>query len=261
MSGNRGLGFLKNRQSTRRFDDGPKDFYLKLNGAVGKFRFLTDEADIYSGLFHETTQLSRNNKSYPLDVLCNRELKEVDDPEGGRLDFIDPPEKCAYCRLSEDRDKERNPWWKGLAWVYVYHIWYPEKPRVGGDDLVSAMHNGVKGWGERVNEPRLWMLKKSLTDLVAVYAGRNGTLTDRTFEWVRTGVSGRFYELLPDDPSEPGEEIKKALAELPDLAATVEAKYGQGPTVQASAPAAVTEDAVLERDAPVSFSDSEPVQF
>lgn len=200
----RGLDFLMKQRAKIIASGGdfvPK-LFLRNDGDVAKFRFLTDIPDIFSHNFHEVSVQGRN-KTFTKDVICKR--KVAVNGETGELDFIDPVEVCEYCNRAEPLQM----WWKGIVWVYTYGIFSLTK----SNDKMTPARRGVgaqeiHGFAEQISELRLLILKGLVADMVGSAGGRYGTLCDRDYELERRGKgTGQFYELVGMDRNPPKEAV------------------------------------------------------
>lgn len=200
----RGMDFLmkqRARVASKGGDWVPK-LYLRNDGDVAKFRFLTDTAEVFSHNFHEVEVQGRSRK-FTKDVVCAR--KVAVNEETGDLDFVDPAEVCKYC----NRQEPLRMWWKGIAWVYTFGIFSLTK---GDDKMVPARRgtgaNELHGYLDTINEPRLLILKGLIADMVGSAAQRYGTLCDRNYELERKGKGGgQYYELVGLDRSKPSDAV------------------------------------------------------
>lgn len=205
----RGLEFLmQQRAKTGGAGDGVRKMYLTADGAIARFRYLTDAPDIFAHNFHEV-EVQGARRTFTKDVLCLRKVGAEGEP-------TDPPEACEFC----SRETPLAAWWKGISWVWVYRMWAPTK--LSDRYTKRAKHGEVLGYIEEVAEARLLILKRSISELTNTMFSTYGTLTDRDYNLVRNGRSGsQFYSLVPLDKSTAPAEVQAALKGLPDLTETV----------------------------------------
>ncbi len=195
----RGLDFLMSQRAkiSASRDYVPK-LFLRTNGDIAKFRFMTDIADVISHNFHEVSVQGRS-RTFTKDVICGRKVALNKDTQ--ELDFTGGVDECVYC----NRQEPLQMWWKGVAWVYTYGIFSVAKTN---DRQQPARRLEAHGFAEVINEPRLLILKGLIADMVGSAGGRYGTLCDRNYELERKGKeAAQYYELVGLDRSPPPENV------------------------------------------------------
>lgn len=201
----RGLEFLMKQRA--KLGSGGRDWvpklYLKTDGDIAKFRFLTEARNIFAHNFHEIPVQGRG-RTFTKDVLCTR--KVAANSETGEMEFVDQEDSCPYCKQEGDASLM---WWKGIAWVYVYGIFSRTKTNERQQPARRGAGEGeIHGFAEAINEPRLLILKGAIANMVESANQRYGTISDRNYEWERKGkAAAQFYELVGLDRTNPPAEV------------------------------------------------------
>lgn len=158
-------------------------------------RFLTEADEVFWGPFHRVMRHTQKGVQYWENVFCVGELGQT----------------CEYCR--EDSSVSIQ----FLAWVYQYKMYHAKQ--VEGSRQVDV--NGLIRYEEENNEVRLMRYSHMHKGGIEMRLQRYGSLTDRVYEWIRTGVRGTnrpTYMLEPvGDPTEMPAELAELAKSLPDL--------------------------------------------
>ena len=103
-----------------------------------------------------------------------------------------------------------------LAWAYEYRQFMAQ----AGQGRERVEWNRLVRFREEVNEPRLMHYSHMHSGSIDMRVQRHGTLVDRDYEWIRTGVRGTqrpTYILEPLDQSPMPPELEALRASLPRL--------------------------------------------
>lgn len=160
---------------------------------------------LFAGMFHGVQRTSPSGKTYWNNLLCQRRQVEDGVWEG----------RCEYC------DADNAPRTKCMLWVWVYGIYH----RRQNSDLATPWEQVMQGhltlYREKVEQFWIWLAGYYDMQKLEGRAARNGTLTDRDYDWERHGVRGSqqvTYELIPGDVSPIAASIVERAQSLPDLA-------------------------------------------
>lgn len=158
-------------------------------------RFLTEAEDVFWGPFHRVKKRTSAGREWWDSVFCLEELGQA----------------CELCR------EEISAGTQFLAWVWQYKMYHAKQ--VEGSRQVDV--NGLIRYEEINDEPRLMRYSHMHKGSIEMRLQRLGTLTDRDYEWIRTGPRGTnrpTYMLEPvGDPTELSEKLVLLRKELPAL--------------------------------------------
>lgn len=169
-----------------------------------------------------------------------RTIKVLEDQESCRIRFLTDHDEIFFERFHSIREKgvfrgfkvcvdaalgkpcglcDEDDWagMQYLAWVFELTHDYPDKPK-GEYEKVEVGSQTL--YRVQVNEPRLMRYSITHSGGLKTRAKRAGTLLDREFEWIRSGVAGTkrpSYVLEADDKSKMPRELVKLAGELPTL--------------------------------------------
>lgn len=205
----KGMDSLKKAQEQAREASGSKLFQnqLRLGGdaRVARIRFLSDVDDFFWAWFHPVPSTSRLGKKFTRLMYCTHQ-------DG---------EDCQYCaKTGEDVSSVKR---RLFFWVYVYDILHNKRKN---DEWEGIEYLGDKYWKEPVNAPRILEtgpgFNGTIENKFIHWAKRfKGTISDRDYEWTRTGDSfhDTSYDLVPieDSKSELSDEQQEVKGKLKPL--------------------------------------------
>lgn len=219
----KGLTSIVETQAKERQKGNTLGLFLTLrDGDAATIRFITDADDFVSEYYHNgmSSKVSKNGKRIPFNDYC------------GYDDGFD----CAHCA------NVSSPVARGRR-INMY-VWVYEVARADGKV-------------DEVNAPRVLRVGSGkgqyITNLFVSYVKKYGTLTDRDFEWRRTGggVENTTYSLIPEDKGPAPKELNDALSKLPDLEAVARDMPVEWPWKPAKEEPKETEK-VVKRPAPTA---------
>lgn len=171
---------------------GSKTNYIKLleDGESCRIRFITEGDQIVSDYFHRVMK----GKQFKGFTICKQSLDE----------------DCEDC---DDGDQAQLQF---LAWVWEYDHFHTED----GQNRTKIKIGSRTFYKEEVNEVKLMRYAAAHLGSIKSKWERNQTITDRDFEWIRSGPKGDnrpSYTLEGDDPTKLSKAVKEAAADIEDL--------------------------------------------
>jgi hypothetical protein len=163
-----GTGWKQGSEAAAGMPTGGGDFirHLRLydDQESAVIRFLSDVDDVFWGNFHRVMKRSQKGVTYYEPVFCLEELHQ----------------SCPYCQ--EDISMS----YMFLAWVYEYRQFMA----LAGEGRERITWNGLVRFKEEIGEARLMHYSHMHKGSIDMRVQRYGNLTDRDYEWIRTGVKG-----------------------------------------------------------------------
>jgi hypothetical protein len=176
---------------------GNRIFHLRLvdDQESAKIRILTEHDELYWDWFHNVPIQKASGGTAWVQKLCPRDSGQ-------------PCELCA---------KQEWPSRQIMGWVYVYYIDFASQ----GEGRKEVKVGTLVRYRQEVNAPRLLRMSINHRGALETTVNRQGTLTDRPYEWIRSGIKGTnrpSYQLMPaGEPTPLPKDILDIVATLPDL--------------------------------------------